>query len=317
MGRQPLSLHRDGHLPDPEAGRRQTERQRRFLAPQRRSLRGRLDLYTDQARRRRPSCAVLAFRDVTQRKRQEHQLREALSEVENLRDRLQAENAYLQAEVRNEGRFDSIVGESPTLKAVLDQVDQVAPTNSSVLVIGESGDRQGRPSRARFTISAVRRDRPLIKVNCGAITPTLIESELFGHEKGAFTGAARQRQGHFELADGGTIFLDEVGELPLDAQVKLLRVLQEHEISRVGSETAINVDVRVIAATNRDLVEMVEERQLPHGPVLPPQRVPVDHPAAARAARRHPAAGRQVPRRPGPLSGARASAASPKTACTC
>ncbi len=201
--------------------------------------------------------AVLAFRDVTQRKRQEHALREALAEVETLRDRLQAENAYLQAEVKTEGRFDSIVGESPTLKAVLDQIDQVAPTNSSVLIIGESGTGKEAMARAIHDLSA-RRDRPLIKVNCGAITPTLIESELFGHEKGAFTGASKQRQGHFELADGGTIFLDEVGELPLDAQVKLLRVLQEHEISRLGSESAINVDVRVIAATNRDLVEMVE-----------------------------------------------------------
>ena len=204
--------------------------------------------------------AVLAFRDITQRKRQEHQLREALAEVERLRDRLQAENAYLQAEVKTEGRFDSIVGESPALKAVLDQIDQVAPTNSSVLVIGESGTGKEAMARAIHDLSA-RRDRPLIKVNCGAITPTLIESELFGHEKGAFTGAHKQRQGHFELADGGTIFLDEVGELPLDAQVKLLRVLQEHEISRLGSESSIKVDVRVIAATNRDLVDMVEKNQ--------------------------------------------------------
>jgi len=202
--------------------------------------------------------AVLAFRDVTQRKRQEHALRDAMAEVERLRDRLQAENAYLQAEVRNEGRFDSIVGDSAALKAVLDQIDQVAPTNSSVLVIGESGTGKEALARAIHDLSA-RSDRPLIKVNCGAITPTLIESELFGHDKGAFTGASKQRQGHFELADGGTIFLDEIGELPLDAQVKLLRVLQEHEISRLGSENAIKVDVRVIAATNRDLVEMVEK----------------------------------------------------------
>ncbi len=201
--------------------------------------------------------AVLAFRDVTQRKRQEHALREALTEVETLRDRLQAENAYLQAEVKTEGRFDSIVGESPALKAVLDQIDQVAPTNSSVLIIGESGTGKEAMARAIHALSS-RRDRPLIKVNCGAITPSLIESELFGHEKGAFTGASKQRQGHFELADGGTIFLDEIGELPLDAQVKLLRALQEHEISRLGSEHAITVDVRVITATNRDLVAMVE-----------------------------------------------------------
>jgi PAS domain S-box-containing protein len=202
--------------------------------------------------------AVLAFRDVTVRKRQERQLREALAEVERLRDRLQAENAYLRAEVRSEGRFDGIVGESAALKGVLDLVDQVAPTNSSVLIIGESGTGKEAIARAIHDLSP-RRDRPLIKVNCGAITPSLIESELFGHEKGAFTGAHRQRQGHFELADGGTIFLDEVGELPLEAQVKLLRVLQEHEISPLGSESSIKVDVRVIAATNRDLVEMVEQ----------------------------------------------------------
>jgi PAS domain S-box-containing protein len=202
--------------------------------------------------------AVLAFRDVTQRKRQEAQLRDALSEVERLRDRLQAENAYLQAEVRSEGRFDGIVGESPALQSVLDQIDQVAPTNSSVLIIGESGTGKEAMARAIHDLSP-RRDRPLIKVNCGAITPSLIESELFGHEKGAFTGALKQRQGHFELADGGTIFLDEIGELPLEAQVKLLRVLQEQELSRLGSETAIRVDVRVIAATNRDLVRMVED----------------------------------------------------------
>lgn len=202
--------------------------------------------------------AVLAFRDVTHRKRQEHALREALAEVETLRDRLQAENAYLQAEVKTEGRFDSIVGESSALQDVLEQIEQVAPTNSSVLIIGESGTGKEAMARAIHDLSP-RRDRPLIKVNCGAITPTLIESELFGHEKGAFTGAAKQRQGHFELADGGTIFLDEIGELPPDAQVKLLRVLQEHEISRLGSERAITVDVRVIAATNRNLVEMVEQ----------------------------------------------------------
>ena len=202
--------------------------------------------------------AVLAFRDITQRKRQEHALREAMAEVEVLRDRLQAENAYLQAEVKNEGRFDGIVGDSAALRTVLDQIDQVAPTNSTVLIVGESGTGKEALARAIHDLSP-RRDRPLIKVNCGAITPTLIESELFGHEKGAFTGAARQRQGHFELADGGTIFLDEIGELPLDAQVKLLRVLQEQELSRLGSEKSIKVDVRMITATNRDLVSMVED----------------------------------------------------------
>ncbi len=201
--------------------------------------------------------AVLAFRDITQRKRQERALRDALDEVESLRDRLQAENLYLQQEVRHGGGFDGIVGESTALHEVLKQIEQVAPTNSSVLIQGESGTGKEALARAIHEHSP-RHDRPLIKVNCGAITPSLIESELFGHEKGAFTGALKQRQGHFELADGGTIFLDEVGELPLDAQVKLLRVLQEQEFSRIGSEDPIQVDVRVIAATNRNLAQMVE-----------------------------------------------------------
>lgn len=200
--------------------------------------------------------AVLAFQDISARKRQDLALREALHEVEALRDRLQAENTYLQTEVRVGGGFDGIVGQSEALLDVRRQIEQVAPTNSSVLIHGESGTGKEALARAIHDLSA-RRDRPLIKVNCGAITPSLIESELFGHERGAFTGAIRQRRGYFELADGGTIFLDEVGDLPLEAQVKLLRVLQEQEFTRVGSEQVITVDARVIAATNRDLVEMV------------------------------------------------------------
>ncbi len=201
--------------------------------------------------------AVLAFQDITERKRQERVLREALDEVKALKDRLEAENAYLQAEVRSEGGFGGIVGESRALRAALDQIEQVAPTNSSVLILGESGTGKEALAHAIHDLSP-RHDRPLIKVNCGAITPTLIESELFGHEKGSFTGALKKRQGHFELADGGTIFLDELGELPFEAQAKLLRVLQEQEFTRVGSEEPIQVDVRVIGATNRDLAKMVE-----------------------------------------------------------
>ena len=201
--------------------------------------------------------AVLAFQDISARKRQEAALKDALAEVEHLHDRLQAENQYLQQEVASGGGFDDIVGESDALRAVLAQIEQVAPTHSSVLIQGESGTGKEALARAIHDHSA-RRDRPLIKVNCGAITPNLIESELFGHEKGSFTGAVKQRQGYFELADGGTIFLDEIGELPLDAQVKLLRVLQEQEFNRIGSEEPIRVDVRIIAATNRDLADMVE-----------------------------------------------------------
>jgi len=204
--------------------------------------------------------AVLAFHDISARKRQELALRDALEEVEQLRDRLQAENRYLQQELASGRGFDNIVGESAALRAVLEQIEQVAPTNSSVLIMGESGTGKEALARAIHEHSA-RRDRPLIKVNCGAITPSLIESELFGHEKGAFTGAVKQRQGYFEVADGGTIFLDEIGELPLEAQVKLLRVLQEQEFNRVGSEEPIRVDVRVITATNRDLGRMVEKNK--------------------------------------------------------
>ena len=202
--------------------------------------------------------AVLAFQDITQRKRQENTLRQALSEVEKLKEKLQAENSYLQNQIRSEGQFQDIVGQSAALIHLLEQVKQVATTNSTVLILGESGTGKEAIARAIHDSSA-RALRPLIKINCGAISPNLIESELFGHEKGSFTGALKQRTGYFELADGGTIFLDEVGELPLEAQVKLLRVLQEQEVSRVGSEETIPVDVRVIAATNKNLSSMVDE----------------------------------------------------------
>ena len=202
--------------------------------------------------------AVLAFQDITQRKRQENTLRQALSEVEKLKEKLQAENTYLQNQIRSEGQFQDIVGQSAPLIHLLEQVKQVATTNSTVLILGESGTGKEAIARAIHDSSA-RAPRPLIKINCGAISPNLIESELFGHEKGSFTGALKQRTGYFELADGGTIFLDEVGELPLEAQVKLLRVLQEKEVSRVGSEETIPVDVRVIAATNKNLSSMVDE----------------------------------------------------------
>jgi len=201
--------------------------------------------------------AVIAFKDIRERKKQERELRAALAEVERLKERLAAENAYLQEEIRSDRQFGEVIGRSPGLLQVLDQVRRVAPTRSSVLIQGESGTGKEAIARALHALSP-RRDRPLIKVNCGAISPSLIESELFGHEKGSFTGAFRRRAGYFELADGGTIFLDEIGDLPADAQVKLLRVLQDQELTRVGSETPIKIDVRLIAATNRSLAEMVD-----------------------------------------------------------
>lgn len=185
-------------------------------------------------------------------------LREALSEVERLKNRLQVENIYLREEIKTEHNFEEIVGQSEPLKELLRNVEQVARTNTTVLIQGETGTGKELIARAIHSLSS-RKDRPLVKVNCGAISEGLVESELFGHEKGAFTGASQRRIGRFELADGGTIFLDEVAELPPDSQTKLLHVLQEGEFERVGSSKPIKVDVRIIAATNRDLENSFKE----------------------------------------------------------
>jgi len=180
----------------------------------------------------------------------------AYEEVQQLRDRLRAENEYLQEEIQQGHNSSEIVGRSPALAKVLALVDTVAPTPSTVLVLGETGTGKELVARAIHDRSP-RRDRPLVKVNCSAISAGLVESELFGHVRGAFTGAVAARRGRFEIADGGTLFLDEIGELPLETQVKLLRVLQEREIEPVGSSESRPVDVRVIAATNRDLEQEV------------------------------------------------------------
>ncbi len=179
--------------------------------------------------------------------------------AEQEKSRLQLQNQYLQEEIKSVHNFDEIIGRSPALHAVLDKVGRVAPTDSTVLICGETGTGKELFARAVHSNSR-RRDKPLIKVNCAALPAGLVESELFGHEKGAFTGAIARRIGRFELSDRGTIFLDEIGELPLETQVKLLRVLQEHEFDRVGGGAPIKVDVRVIAATNRDLQKAVREK---------------------------------------------------------
>jgi formate hydrogenlyase transcriptional activator len=181
---------------------------------------------------------------------------QAYEEIAALKARLEKENVYLQEEIRTEHNFEEIVGNSPALLTVLRKLEQVAATGSTVLIRGETGTGKELVARAIHGRSP-RQHRPLVKVNCSAISAGLVESELFGHMKGAFTGAIERRIGRFELADGGTIFLDEVGELPLETQVKLLRVLQEHEFEPVGSSRSVRVDVRVIAATNRDLEEAV------------------------------------------------------------
>jgi transcriptional regulator with GAF, ATPase, and Fis domain len=180
--------------------------------------------------------------------------------AERERARLEQQNQYLQEEIKAEHNFERIIGRSPALLKVLADVGQVAPTDSTVLITGETGTGKELIARAIHSASR-RRDRPLIKVNCAALPAGLVESELFGHEKGAFTGAIARRLGRFELADGGTLFLDEVGELPAEAQAKLLRVLQEREFERVGGSGPVRADVRVIAATNRDLLREVAEKR--------------------------------------------------------
>jgi formate hydrogenlyase transcriptional activator len=177
-------------------------------------------------------------------------------EIAGLKAKLEAENIYLQEEIRTEHNFQEIVGNSPGLLTLLHNVGQVARTDSTVVIFGETGTGKEMIARAVHD-RGTRKGRPLVKVNCSAISAGLVESELFGHVKGAFTGAIDRRVGRFELADGGTIFLDEVGELPLETQVKLLRVLQEQEFEPVGSSRSMRVNVRIIAATNRDLEEEV------------------------------------------------------------
>ena len=198
------------------------------------------------------------FGAALQRCRHENALRSNVAEIERLNARLEADNVYLKEEIKNYHDFDDIVGESAALRLALARLSQVAPTNSSVLLLGPTGTGKELFARALHERSR-RHARPLVRVNCAALPPTLVESELFGHEKGAFTGAVGMRQGRFELADGGTIFLDEIGDLPPEIQVKFLRVLQEGEFERVGSSRSKKVDVRVIAATHHDLEAAVAE----------------------------------------------------------
>ncbi|MEK7305277.1 MAG: sigma-54 dependent transcriptional regulator, partial [Nitrospirota bacterium] len=174
--------------------------------------------------------------------------------------RLRQENQFLRKAVREQYRLEQLIGVSEPMQQVLDFVQKVADSDSTVLIQGESGT--GKELVARMLhFNSSRKDRPMVPVNCGAIPETLLESELFGHEKGAFTGAAQTRMGRFELANGGTIFLDEVGEMSLSLQVKLLRVIQERSFERVGGSRTIQVDVRIVAATNQDLEKMVEEKR--------------------------------------------------------
>ncbi len=201
--------------------------------------------------------AIISRIENTERKLAEIDLRNAFMKIEQLKARLEAETAYLQDEIRLEHDFEGIIGRSPAIQYVLYKVEQVAATDTIVLVLGETGTGKELVCRAIHN-NSLRKARPLVKVNCANLPANLIESELFGHERGAFTGAQTRRKGRFELADGGCIFLDEIGELPLDLQGKLLRVLQDGELERLGSSMTLKVDVRVIAATNRNLESQVQ-----------------------------------------------------------
>ncbi|MCG3137119.1 MAG: Formate hydrogenlyase transcriptional activator [Phycisphaerae bacterium] len=184
----------------------------------------------------------------------------AFQEIEALKDKLAKEKAYLEEEVRTEHHFGDIVGENAALRAILRQIETVAPTDSTVLILGETGTGKELIARSVHDLSP-RQGRTFVKLNCAAIPTGLLESELFGHEKGAFTGAISQKLGRFELAHQGTLFLDEVGDIPLELQPKLLRVLQEQEFERLGGTKTIRVNVRVVAATHRNLMEMIAENR--------------------------------------------------------
>ncbi len=192
------------------------------------------------------------LQDITERRNADESLRAALDEISQLKDELHKENIYLKEVIKLDHGFDEIIGNSDALKYVLFKIEQVAPTDSTVLITGETGTGKELVARAIHKMG-LRKDRPLVRVNCAALSASLIESELFGHERGAFTGAGSKKIGRFELADGATIFLDEVGELPIELQSKLLRLIQEGEFERLGSSKTIKADVRIIAATNRNL----------------------------------------------------------------
>ena len=198
------------------------------------------------------------FVNALERRQDRLQLEERFREIENLKQRLEKENIYLQEEVKLLVEHSEIVGQSSAIKNILAQAEQVAPTDSTVLILGETGTGKELLARAIHRMSS-RKDRPLITVNCASLPPTLIESELFGREKGAYTGAMTRMVGRFELADGSTLFLDEIGELPLELQSKLLRVLEEGKFERLGSTKTLHVNVRIIAATNRDIAQDVTE----------------------------------------------------------
>ena len=196
--------------------------------------------------------------EIAERMQAIQNLQDALSEIKELKNRLETEKAYLQEEIKQEYNYENIIGNSDELRYTLYKVEQIAPTDTDVIILGETGTGKELIARA-IHASGPRKDRAFVKINCATLPLNLIESELFGHEKGAFSGAIARRLGRFEVADGATLFLDEIGELPLELQPKLLRVIQDGEFERLGSSRTIKVDVRIIAATNRNLEEEVRK----------------------------------------------------------
>ena len=221
---------------------------------------------------------LVASKDITERRRAERALRRSLAENARLREELEHERDYLREEVSVAMNFGQIVGTSPALRRMLSRVEAVAETPASVLLQGESGVGKELVAHA-IHVQSSRADKPLVKVNCASIPKELFESEFFGHIKGAFTGAHRDRVGRFQLADGGTIFLDEVGEIPVELQGKLLRVLQESEFERVGDDVTRSVDVRIIAATNRNLEQLIVDGEFREDLFYRLSVFPVDVPA--------------------------------------
>ncbi|MGE4543980.1 MAG: sigma-54 interaction domain-containing protein [Pedobacter sp.] len=215
-----------------------------------------LELTVLQRTKELTRAKALLLREIDMRKGTEESLRGALAQIKELKDRLQAENVYLRQQVSGEHNFSEIIGQSDAIAYVFFRIEQVAPQDATVLLLGETGTGKGVVARAIHGRSS-RRDRPMITVNCTALPANLIESELFGREKGAFTGANVRQIGRFELAHGGTILLDEIGEMPLELQCKLLRVIQDGEFERLGSPHTIKVNVRIIATTNRNLEEEI------------------------------------------------------------
>ena len=210
------------------------------------------------------------------------------------RQRLLQENRTLKSEASSKYRFENIVGGSPQMQNVYRLIAKCAPTNCTVLITGESGTGKEMIARA-IHYNSLRKDQPFVAVDCNTLSENLLESELFGHVKGAFTGAVSNKRGMFDMANNGTLFLDELGNIPLSTQAKLLRVIQEREFKPVGDTRSHTTNVRLLAATNRDPKAMVGRGHVPRGPLLPPQRLPDPHTAAAGAPRRHPRAGLPVP----------------------